>query len=291
MDETKSIEELMALYELEPSVTDIYVEGDTDKYFVEWFLFRHHWSHVNVYSIDIVEVPDEVLRRHNLPIHSNRSKVIALSLELFSRFDTNIKVMCIADRDFEDALPSVSPPPILHFTDGNSLETYSFNQLGLSKLVSVVLGGFPISPAEMQRCLAEVLRQVYAIRMANVKLKWNMEDIPFTRYVEIAGTRIQFNAEAFTRAYIQKNDRWKNRSQFERVFKECLLSLTPDDARNARGHDLCELILHLVRRLRRDRKFGNRETLEGVLLGAVETADLEAHPLFQGIRTLGMANN
>jgi len=51
------VEELVALYELEPTIRDVYVEGETDEAFFEWFLAQTAPGRVEVKGIDSVEVP------------------------------------------------------------------------------------------------------------------------------------------------------------------------------------------------------------------------------------------
>lgn len=290
MDEKKSIDELCALYDLEPFVADIYVEGNRDKCFVEWFLSRQQLKGVNVYSIDVIDVPNHLLTKYGLSLHSNRSRVVALSAELYSRLQTKVKVMCVADRDFEDVLPGIPSLPLLCLTDGTSIEMYAFNEVCLHKLTTVVLGGFPLTSAEMLKCLASILRDIYAIRLANEKLGWNMQWLCFTRYVSIAGTRVQFDRDAFVKAYLLKNSKWNRKTEFHNVLSECKSLLSFDAPRSARSHDLGDLLLYMIRHLRKERRFGNTETLEGVLLGTVETCELVRFPLFRKIKEFAVAN-
>ena len=56
MVEQRTLEEILTLYNLEPSLADIYVEGDTDKAIISWFLSRLSKSHVRVYTIDIIDI-------------------------------------------------------------------------------------------------------------------------------------------------------------------------------------------------------------------------------------------
>lgn len=291
MDEKRTLDELFALYELEPTLTDIYVEGATDKAIIEWFLERQSVSGVNVYSIDLIDISNMVIQKHGLNTRSNRSKIVALSAELYSQLQERITVLCIADRDFEDYIPKVTPHPLLCFTDGNSMETYIFNEPCLRKFTSLVLGGFALSPRELLQCLEGILRKVYAMRLANEVLGWNMKNLDFTRYVSLIGKRVEFDEKGYIRAYLQKNGKWSYRQRFLDNVNECVRNLSSDCTRSARGHDLSELLHHLIRRLRPDRKFGNRETLEGALLGTMESSDLQSYPLFCKIMALRMSHN
>ena len=61
MDLKRTLDELNTLYELEPGICDVYVEGTTDKCFVDWYLRRKGHESVTVYPIDVIEVPKDFL--------------------------------------------------------------------------------------------------------------------------------------------------------------------------------------------------------------------------------------
>jgi hypothetical protein len=61
-DGRRTIAELIARYEVEPTLRDVYVEGDFDAALVSWFLRHHRCDGVVVYTIDTVNVPkDQVI--------------------------------------------------------------------------------------------------------------------------------------------------------------------------------------------------------------------------------------
>jgi len=291
-DDKRTLDGLIAQYELEPALADVYVEGQRDKAILEWFLGRHSIDQVSVYAIDLIDIPETVVANLGLNTGSNRSKVAALSVELHSHFADQIRVLCVIDRDFEDYIPMVSTASSsLCLTDGNSMETYAFNEGSLSKFTSVVLGGFPLSPRALMDCLRRVLRILYAIRLTNEKLGWGMEWLPIKKYISISGFEIEFHKDAFVLAYLQKNGRVARRGLFERKLQTYLTELPDDCTRTSRGHDLSEVMLPLINRLRKDRKFPNAAALEGALLGTLESHDLESYPLFQRIlRMVAQAN-
>src|SRR5882724_3058764 len=141
MDEKRTLEEVAAIYNLEPQLKDIFVEADSDRFFLEWFLDRKGVFAVTVYAIDLIDIPDEILRKYNLPSHSNRSRVVALSCELATRCLHSLKVLCVVDRDFEDYAPTVSGGAYLAFTDHNSIDLYAFTPEVITKFILVTLGG------------------------------------------------------------------------------------------------------------------------------------------------------
>ena len=286
MEEKRILEEICSIYSLEPQLKDIFVEGRSDKYFVEWYLQDSNVDDVSVYSIDLIDIPDEILAEHNLTKGSKRSYVLALSCTLAARFPSELNVLCLADRDFEDYRTTVKINRYLLFTDCNSLDLYPFSLNTMHKFTMVALGGFPVSAETLMDMLDNILRRLYLLRLANELLGWGMEWVPFTRYIIVRGCSVSFNENRFTQAYLHKNRRWAYRDEFDQQVREAERLLSSERGRRVRGHDFSELLLSVIRTMKRDRKYGNRETLEGSLMVAVERRDLETTPCFQRIQAL-----
>lgn len=287
MDINKKLDELIVLYRLEPSLKDIYVEGINDENLIEWVLSAHNIKDIRVYSIDGVEVNDDILKRHGLNKGSNRSKVLALSAELAQSLPVTRKIVCIADRDQEDYLPSNLGNCFLEFTDYNSIELYLLKSSMIRKFISLVLGGFPISEDRLLTQAIPILEDLYILRLAGQVLNWDMEWIPFTKqkYVKITG-ELSFDRERFQNAYLQKNGKWHRKAVFEAT-AEKLRSILKDDLRlRLRGHDLMELLYYAVKKLKSSRKFGDVHTFRGAFMGCLELSELSDERLFQRILAL-----
>lgn len=283
MELRRTIDELRTLYQMEPEIRDLYVEGFVDENFFKWYLRRQGLETIGIYPVEFIDVPNEILLRHSLPIGSNKSRLIALSHELavcpfFSR------VMCIVDRDFDGTTGDRYANPCLYKTDGNSLELYALQPSVFHKFVLVGLGGFPIPPQELLSQCTATLEKIYAIRAANERLGWSMSWVPFRRYISISGSSITFRQEAFIRAYLQKNDRWNAREEFSAAVREMLESLDDEPMRRIRGHDLSELLFVIIKKIQKEKQFGNPGTLESCMLATADVADLDQHPLFRMIR-------
>lgn len=286
MHEPRTLDEILALYQLEPSLKDVYVEGESDRRFLSWFLGQSSRTQVEVYTIDVVDIPEPVLKKYGLLKHSRRSKVLALAAELGSQFKAGLSVVCVADRDFQDYLPIGFTSPMLQFTDGNSLECYALTEQNLRKFSLVVLGQRDAMLVGLSSAIANILRQIYVIRLANEVLGWGMEAIPFTRYVRLDGTKVSFEEDKFLRAYLQKNNRWHDREEFKNALDSVSAKMSHETERTARGHDIAELLFHLIHKLAPSSKFSDSDTLEGALLGTIESRDLEKTTLFQRLLSL-----
>ena len=238
-------------------------------------------NEVSVYSVDVVDIPEDIVRNYSLPLGSAKGRLIALSCELANTAASD-RVMCIADRDF-DVYGARWTNACLRWTDGNSLELYALRSTVFRKFLLVALGVVTLSPENLLDQCVSVLERIYSIRAANEVLGWGMSWIPFKRYVDIVGTSIELREDNFTKAYLQTNSRWGDRECFVAKVSEIADSLDQDPMRRIRGHDLSKLLYIVVKKLRKEKKFGDAKTLESCLLAAVEAEELRTYNLFRDI--------
>lgn len=284
MDLRRTIDELTALYGLEPDLRDVFVEGTIDKAFFDWYVRRKRWPNVSVYPVDLVEIPSALVSSYGLPLGSQRSRVIALSCELAKLQPTGKRIMCIVDRDSDDQVSAIDENKYLFFTDGNALELYALAPRVLEKFLLVCLGGFSISADNLVAQVVPILQRLYAIRQVNRSLGWGMKWLPLSSYLVVSGSRITFREAEFVRAYLHKGGRWSSRDRFSQALQAEAKRLDPDPRRSTRGHDFSEVFLHVLRKLEKTRIFGNAQTIESCLMTAIEAADLEDEGLFVALK-------
>jgi hypothetical protein len=131
-------------------------------------------------------------------------------------------------------------------------------------------------PLKFDGCKS-ILQRVYAI---NWQQLLDGDDDSF----EVREVTKNHHSKKFRRLS-QKTRRW-NRSPFQDKVQQARELLSIDAERSIRGHDLSDLLLHIIRYMRKDRKYGNSETLEGSLMASLECRDLERLPFFQRILSL-----
>src|SRR5437660_239969 len=124
-DERRTIEELAARYELEPTLRDVYVEGSFVVAMVDEALKQAGRHNAAVYEISTVDVPPEVLRKHGLP-DGNKGRVIALCFELDGHVTLPNQVTGLVDRDYDAVLGRSYPNRLLLVTDYSCMEMYCF---------------------------------------------------------------------------------------------------------------------------------------------------------------------
>ena len=291
MDVRRTVDEVLTAHELYPELRTVYVEGGSDKAFIDWYVWASRIDNLAVLPIDTIDVDDALVQKHGLTAGSNRSRVLALAAELAERQpDGEVGLLCIADRDFEDYRPCGVCDTYMAFTDYNALELYAFNDGCMRKFVAIGLGGLRIGTDTLLTSLAQILGEVYAIRLANERLGWCMEWLSFApRYVVVEPPSITLRRDQFIRAYLLKNNRWESRKEFAECLQAASADLLKDPGRRMRGHDLADLLSHVIRKASCPSKYTDSPTLERALMAAIERCQLDEMPLFE--RLVGLASD
>ncbi|ACK70290.1 hypothetical protein PCC7424_1858 [Gloeothece citriformis PCC 7424] len=279
----RSLDELLARYELEPTLRDVYVEGLTDKVIIEWFLEQCKQTNYAVYDIDTVEIPAELLFSEGL-VDNNRSRVIFLALYIEKHLSNSKSVICIADRDFSLILNNENiSSKFLLFTDYTSMDIYLFNEVIIEKFCRLVLRIPNLVAKDVLDNLSQVLEELFLIRATNQILKLEMEWLSFDRCCSFKDNLIEFQTEIFIERYLNKNGKIAEKNLFIAKFRELRTSNIIDIRYKIRGKDFLELLCWYIKPyLSKDkRSFSELEVVRGSLLGCLELNFLLQENLFE----------
>src|SRR5208283_3928419 len=101
-EERRTIEELIARYELEPELCDIYVEGALDASVIDSYLHRHSRSRYAIYEISSVHIDAGSVEACKLSVN-NKGRVVYLAIRFEQALDIAM-VLCIVDSDCDKLL-------------------------------------------------------------------------------------------------------------------------------------------------------------------------------------------
>jgi hypothetical protein len=287
----RSLDELIARYHLEPELCcDIYVEGNTDKHLIEWFLEKESQDFA-VYEIEVVDVPKQKLSVMGLD-NNNRSRVIALALEMQNQLSvTPLHFSCIADKDFDELFERHYECEYLLFTDYSSMEMYLFKETVLNKFLHLVVSVSKIQAYDIITYLSPILEELFLILATNEALKWGMTWLPFDtkNCIKLNKNKIEFNTTLFIEKYLNKNNKLSEKSVFLNKFEELRLqsnSLT-ETRLKIRGHDFIEVLHWYIKQFLSKEKIKafNKEAIGASLLGCIEVKDLKSEELFRQLLT------
>lgn len=283
----RTISELIMRYRLEPSICDFYVEGDSDFQLFSWFFECFDRHDIRIYKISSVEICANTLLENNLQ-SNNRDRLILLARELSRKLaDWSGKIGCAVDRDFsidEDDRAN----RLIFASDFYSVEVYAFDKNVLRKVLRLGLNLMKNcnNLDEMMIQFQNILNELYAIRLANQRLQWNMKWLPFDSSIKFDGEVMIFRSSDFIKKYLSKNQRLNQLAEFNdtlvEIKKQC------EKGRAAiRGHDLVDLLVvysnsgmaNLPTALR------NREFAARALMTALSIEELMSHKQFKKIHS------
>ena len=280
--ERRTIDELRARYLLEPEIRDLFVEGVRDRRVYLQYLNGVGCRDVTVFPIDSIDVSRQTVESHGLGA-GNRNRVIALALELDSRFSPELpKVRCIVDSDFDFIMDSFSISNHLLYTDYTSVDLYTCDK---SFFIGGPLSDLGVNDEDVDNIfswLMPILKDLFVIRAANQLLGLGMSILWLTRCCTIAESRVDFDRNDFVRRCLQRSGKADEQARFESACSDLGAIQLDDDRKVIHSDDYVELLgwyLHHHYRWRGYRR-GERSIL-GVLESAINSEALTQHRLFE----------
>lgn len=284
--ERRTIEELVAQYELEQSTRDVIVEGVSDSNLVNWFAINHCTGSTLIIEIDAIEVPSDLVKNYDLPV-SNRGRVLALAHFLDETLNGTSRdcVTLIIDADCDNLLSISWDIDFLLTTDFTCFEMYLFDEDIFNKLISVVLGVRSITASTGLPALARVLQRLWLIKITNQVLDYSMSWINFNKICKVSGCNIKFDENKFITRYLTKNGKNGNKKQFIKKLDELTSKIDPDPRHSMDGHHFMELTRWYLRRFAKNRKpLTDQRAFDSTYFACIELSHLDEFDLFQRIK-------
>jgi hypothetical protein len=285
----RTLEEVVAQYELEPTLRDVYVEGPIDVKVIRTFLDAYDAVHVNVYDIDCVNISAEMLRANGFSPPDRRGSVITLAIYL----ETNVANLpegatcatCIIDRDLDSYFERSYSSSHLLVTDFCSMECYALTLHHIGKILRFYDYRQAAHYVSLFKSIANVLMQVHCHRVANAKLRWGLRGLNLSDFVSVSNGIVKYDSDEHTTRLLNKNARIHDRSEYELALADAAAKLTSDARHHANGHDLLELVawvLVAVGCIKASRIDAVRQSL---LYIAIDFRTLTDFPLFRALLT------
>lgn len=295
----RTVDELVTLYELEPEVRDIFVEGRSDRNFLRFHLGAEFESSLcNVYAVsDRVHIPDGELISAGILV-GERGRVVWLSQQLSTKLPGHSSAALVADKDFA-SLDADTKEEIhgLLYTDYSSIEAYALNENTLDKLLRVTFGAPEyITASVLVSAVKPALVSLFFIRLclresgtgaslpAKTLNKWDLDDHEQSKILE-----------AFRLALHSIPASERNGQTSETLYAGYLdyqEGLDSEFRNYINGHDISLLVVRFLKtecasvfNSEARRPLQKPEVLETVLMSCVETSDLAGERMFQMLRS------
>ena len=254
-----SIPELLARYELEPELSDVFVEGAFDREVLA-LAFTDPRTRPTFYEIDAVEVPTAVLSKHGLN-SGNRQRVVALSKELGS-LPHVAKVVCLADRDLDHWFGALSTTGRLRWTIYCSIEGHFLTRETVSDIL-VTTGRAKIKHVDaFFASLIDTLKLLFALRLADRQMALALKWVSLRKYLSRDGDLVVFRADKYVFALLSSNAKASREGEFNASYQGWLNQLNCDIRLAARGHDYTELLAWAVAQFGGQKEFASTSAIE-----------------------------
>lgn len=279
MVERRSIQELVTLYELEPDLRDVFVEGSTDRAVLSWYLLaRGLHDRAEIYDIDAVDVSAEVCATHHLS-PSNRNELIALAAEIQEKNGHVLtRFRCWVDQDIEIVEWPWGHLVALIHTDCPMLECYACTPRTIFKVIGQYVA--TLNGAELLAEARPILHWLFCFRIVNQRSKWQMASVPVSRSYRLGrGDGVEFDEGDFLNRVFNKAARLGELGEFA---AELAVVRTELGARTdlIHGKDLAELLAWRIREAASSARANERE-IRRHLFTALEVAELVTQPAFR----------
>lgn len=284
----RTLDELLALYMLEPGLIDFYVEGRTDRVFLEYLIPGAH-----VIEIDAVDVPRSLLETVGLT-PSARNRVIGLAAFLHERLPKNAgeKVRCIVDADMDRFLERETPQfRLLRLTDFCCIEAYYFDHKHLLKYRQIGLHDVgALGQTDLWREMQPSVIDFFLIRAALASREFSWSWISPTTCCKQSAGRITFDITEFVRRLANKNSARSEEAILLEEIARLREKVSGDSRHFVHGHDFIELLSWYIRPHVREKQLAHSEVVARMLACCYEMAEAFGHPLLQELSELVSKN-
>ncbi len=274
----RSISELVARYEFEPTLRDLYVEGERDWFLLDWFFRSLHLDNVVVYLIAGVDVPPRLLR--SLGVAGNKGRVVALCEQMALHLNNDARnLLGLIDKDRDDLLGVSFSSRFLVTTDFSCIECYGLSDRALNKFCAVYLGK-EIS-ADRRAELLNLAVESFVLRTAKLILSNSAGWIDITRCCTTDGTRISFDRDDFIERLCHVSSSKFSRDDLRTKFSELFEVRPADLLQSINGHELVQILSWFAHAIGVPNSICNPEPLQRALMASIELEELISMPLFQ----------
>jgi hypothetical protein len=273
----REITDLVAIYSMERTIREVFVEGPSDRYLIEWALRESGDRNTKVREIDVINVPSDLLIAMSFE-NNNRGRLLALAAEIERRLGSTMALTAIPDSDFDLILQRKHKCSLVVFTDYACMEMYFLDRATLDKFLTVILRGFPKDARRVESDVLKALQEMFLIRLADHTLGWKLDIVPFLDFCSMQDDGVEFQNKKYVVRLLIANGEASRESQFLEEIEKHRCQLSGDPRNQIHGHDFTLLLAWYTRN---HGKSGiNQNFVERTLPGCREFASLMEETLF-----------
>lgn len=270
----------MALYALEPTVRDVFVEGQSDRDLMIWYLRESNFAAAKVYNIDLIDVPREFVQKHGYS-SGNRQRVITLAMELAEHLGAIRQATCIIDADLDRLLAVEASCPILFRTDYANMDAYLFCKSVLEKFFTLGLGLMEVDIDEIIDNYIDILRELFIIRCAAYLLARGISWVDVEKSFSVENGMVSLNRGNLIQRLLHNSRAWDYKDEIERQV-EVIRQRVGDEPRHiVHGHDFLALLSWHFRAEAGKRGLKDKRGIRTALVTCISLDEIRVETLFR----------
>lgn len=283
MSYNNTIKEVITLYELEPDIRDIYVEGITDKLVLDRFIEKYSFDDINVKLISDIDF-SEINDKYSFEIRrNNKNKLIALSKEILEseKVEEINNLTIIIDKDFDIIFNSLEINKYIKYTDYNSIELYLFNINSINNFFKHCKG-FPTTAEDTLKSLTNILKDCFILGAVFYENKIGKDDrVDYLKSIEIKKTNISFCLKKHLIKDLNKLAKINELNSYEKRIKNIIeKTIKLEEKDLIRGHDFIEIFHEYFTKVKKELDF-NLKAFEIVFFQFIDYSELRKENLFK----------
>jgi Protein of unknown function (DUF4435) len=280
-DERRTIAELIARYEVEPTLRDVYVEGDFDVALISWFLREHRCDGVVVYTIGTVNVPADQVISAGLE-DGEKGRVIFTCHQLAAALGESRQVTGIVDRDYDSVLGVALECPLLLFTDYACMEMYCFNAAVLERFFRLYVRKEEYTAAKFTAAAREVLREGFLMRATNQQLGLALSWLEMAGQCDVDVAKVALDSDNFVYKYLNKGSKTGMIKDFKAQLAAFRAAVgTADDRHCINGHDFVALLAKYIHNAVSNKHLADPDAVERQVVAHLDFSALAEELLFK----------
>lgn len=185
---------------MDPGRKDLYVEGHSDRLFLNWIVAHERKEDARVLEITTVELP-------NCSLGGERGRLIVFA-DIVRNTNADVKIAFFADADHDRILGRLLPENVW-LTDGRDMEGYLLREDCFRKVIQVGLHSEAVNPVAL---LSEVLKHGRTLGLLRLTSEIYDLHLPFQktklgRYMNVQGFSLSLDIKGYMRAVLQQGNR------------------------------------------------------------------------------------
>lgn len=235
-----TVAELLTRYELEPTLTDVFVEGQFDKDILSCAYDHAPHEKRAMYTADVLDIPKNLFEKHKLT-KGNKQKLIILCREL-SQANAHENVRFIVDRDNDHWFGTLESGKGLLWTAFCDIEAYFFEEEFVKELV-INAGKAKIDNwGVFYDSFYKTLVELFSVRVAARDAKLCLSYMSVEKFLYVKQGKVFFDLSTYVQRTLHKSQIFDQTEELVNASGKWRERFNGDPRLFCRGHDFVMLI-------------------------------------------------